>query len=272
MAERKFWPNGPRIKELMLEKEWDTAEKFETALKAAIGRRTIQLIIKGDTKHPEGTLQKIANALGVDLNEITFKENPSPEMNGRQAISGNKVKSEAQDRTINVHFHFPISIKDFDERKITRAIKLLKKLIDSKGNVNMTDLREGSTILTLAMTEEDVFRLLAALEARRPAILSKMGATNISIDWNIKELLDNNPMKRALYQNFLMQQRKIAAKEEATRKVIRTAFGVIKEYWYFVVLTIVAWLISSTVATAMIIIGAGLLSYVIVQAIRYWLE
>jgi hypothetical protein len=83
MAEPNHWPNGRVIADLMVKQGFSKAEDLVRAIKQAfhqeISARTIQLIVKGETKHKESTLQLIADALNVSLGEIILIKDAGPD-------------------------------------------------------------------------------------------------------------------------------------------------------------------------------------------------
>jgi hypothetical protein len=91
---------------------------------------------------------------------------------GRQyldLLEGNQQTAESpQEKRYEIHFHLPISKDAVDEEWIIAFIERLRKLIDSDGDIDMTDIKDGSTILTLSMNEHDLDRFLKIL-GKRPS-------------------------------------------------------------------------------------------------------
>ncbi len=125
MAEDQRRPNVPAIKKLMRENGYDTAEQFARATKGDISERSIQLILTGKHKHKESTLQIIADALEVSLEEIILPDEPSEIGDEQQGGSiGTMV-----DTTLGVlSLKANPAMSEEDARNLGLAIKLLLSL------------------------------------------------------------------------------------------------------------------------------------------------
>lgn len=87
----------------------------------------------------------------------------------------------ADERRYEFHIHLSINKIDLDEEKIIALFELLKKSIDAKGDIDMTDLDGNSTIITISLNASDSFRLLAALAEDQQQLLNELGAEKITL-------------------------------------------------------------------------------------------
>jgi len=148
--------NGAMVKTLRLQREW---EEDELATRTGYSRKTIYNIENTPGKRVYAfTLVKIAKALGVshaDLLAEPIGEYSPPQ--GRR-FSG-----------LSIHFH-QVNFKDLDASdELFDLVKKLAAAFGATAEVEVLGARDGSLILTVGMSEEDVLRLVHAFGTRLDA-------------------------------------------------------------------------------------------------------
>jgi hypothetical protein len=172
MAEKKHWPNGPVIEKLMRAKGFSNAYNFSKAIKDAVSDRSIQLMIRGMKRHKESTLQIIADALGVPLEEITINkpstehDNEDNHVEGFEEDGSNRKAGNGATATLIATEEIEVEVEvdesfesrsDESDAAFTEGIRLLLKRAKS---VKITRTpRPGSVIYTISLTREEAAEL-----------------------------------------------------------------------------------------------------------------
>jgi transcriptional regulator with XRE-family HTH domain len=138
---RTVKPNGNRIRELRTAKGWNVAE---TAARVGCGKRTVELLEAGRCCYVF-TLDNFAKALGVTPKEIIEGQGPDPLPEGKR---------------MQVQIKLSIPFAEFDESKaLVDFLEALKKLINSKDDIDPTSVEEGSVIITLEVSPRDALEI-----------------------------------------------------------------------------------------------------------------
>jgi transcriptional regulator with XRE-family HTH domain len=111
------------------------------ALKADIHVKTLKRILDGQEARLE-TIQLLANALDLPSCDQLRADMP-----------------QKQEPWITVKLELGISKKIFTDYTDTEFVQLLKAVLQSTSQINLVSVVEGSTIITLEMTERDAIRL-----------------------------------------------------------------------------------------------------------------
>jgi hypothetical protein len=158
-------PDGAKIRRLCDEKGRGAAE---LAHASRIALATAAKIMRGEPCFRK-SLMLVAEVLNNEYVNL---------------LEGSQPGETKKEKRYEIHFHFPIDKELFDDDRVIAIIDMLNKIIGGSGDIDMTDLRDGSTILTLSMNEEDLLRLIDAIDEKRDEIGRQLGISAIHIDWN----------------------------------------------------------------------------------------
>lgn len=139
--------DGDEVKRLRIARGWRVED---LAVKAKCSIKTV-----GNVEHGASiylfTLSKFAEALGVEC------------------ISLMAGKKETATDPVNKHRRFEVQVKlsipynDFDEsEQLIQFVKALRDLLKGDDDMNVTNVEDGSVVITLEMSEENVARLFKA--------------------------------------------------------------------------------------------------------------
>jgi transcriptional regulator with XRE-family HTH domain len=141
MPQRYFKPDLKKIESLRI-KRGLTINDF--ADKADISRRTLAGLSKKKAV-VMSTMRSIAQALDVSVESLLpgYSENPEP-----------------KDSRVTIRIEMAIPIKSFTATQQMEFTSLLKALLQSTDQINVTSVVDGSTIVTLDMSKTDAIRLM----------------------------------------------------------------------------------------------------------------
>ncbi len=140
---RTVAPDGKAIQRLRIEKGWrveDLAKKAKCSLK------TVENVERGANVFLY-TLSKFAQALGVEVSTMMIgTEPPDP---------------PKKERRFKVQFTLEIPFEEFDESEpLVSFLAMLKQIVQAKHEIAVAGVEEGSTIITLEMSMDDIQRLI----------------------------------------------------------------------------------------------------------------
>jgi transcriptional regulator with XRE-family HTH domain len=140
---RTVRPDAEAIKRLRLEKGW-SVEKL--ADKAICSIKTVENVEKGSSVYLS-TLSKIATALEVEYKTL---------------LPGGESPAEppAAERRFEVQIKLSVPFGDFDETELVGLVQMLRRLLKG-GDIDVAGIEEGSVIVTLRLTEEEMKRLVS---------------------------------------------------------------------------------------------------------------
>jgi transcriptional regulator with XRE-family HTH domain len=146
MPKQTFQPDLKRLDNLRIKRGWTLQQ---LAAKAIVSVRTLNSIRQGKSVDLT-TVSKLARAFGEPLESLLVGYSP-------------EAPVETTTPRIEVQLKLSIPFEDFDEAEhLTSFIEALTKLIGAKGMVNIADVKDGSTIVTVDVEEDDMCRLIAA--------------------------------------------------------------------------------------------------------------
>jgi|SRR5579884_419529 len=201
MKNRSVAPDGKAVQRLRIEKGWrveDLADKAKCSLK------TVENVERGRNVYLY-TLNKFAHALGVELSTL---------MAG--AALPDPPKKE---RRFKVQFTLEIPFEKFDESMhLVSFLNMLRDYLQAKDEITVVGVQEGSTIITLEMSLDDIQRLLdvfwvrrrdteAGLDAFRVASLKLPDSEDFTLTQTEENLDDGSvseePLRGRVYQRAL---------------------------------------------------------------------
>ncbi len=152
-TKRTVSPDAEAIKRLRLAKGWRVED---LATKAICSVKTVENVERGASVYVS-TLAKVAKGLGVEFMTL---------------LQGDKPPQEPPKPQPHVQMQFVLSIPfdQFDESaQLGGFIDFLKKFMKGGGNVNVLGVTPGSTIITVAVSMEDMLALASAFKAGKLA-------------------------------------------------------------------------------------------------------
>lgn len=167
-------------------KGWD---QTMLAAKATISQKTLSSIENGE-RGQFCTLRKIAKALEVEPGELIQGAEVAP-----SPVAEQPPESKGY---VEVTFKFFINFSDFDETaNLLEILNLIRSLIQLKGEIVVSDVRNGSVLIDLRFSEEDDFISLVvhfcpvwltrSLAANKPLdfshTLSELGTGHFPDEW-----------------------------------------------------------------------------------------
>jgi transcriptional regulator with XRE-family HTH domain len=143
LKNRTVAPDGKAIQRLRIEKGWrveDLAKKAKCSLKS------VENVERGANAYLY-TLSKFAQALGVAVSTLMIgTEPPDP---------------PKKERRFKVQFTLEIPFEEFDEsEQLVGFLAILKQIVQAKHEITVAGVEEGSTIITLEMSMDDIERLI----------------------------------------------------------------------------------------------------------------
>jgi len=155
---RTVRPDAEAIKRLRVAKGW-TVE--DLAGKAICSPKTLQNIEKGNRVYLS-TLSKLAKPLALNVEIMTLVQGGKP-----PAQPPEPPKPQPQ---VQMQFVLSIPFDQFDESaQLGGFIEFLKQFMKGGGNVNVLGVTPGSTIITVAVSIEDMLALASAFKAGKLA-------------------------------------------------------------------------------------------------------
>ncbi len=178
---RSVAPDGKAVQRLRIEKGWrveDLADKAKCSLK------TVENVERGRNVYLY-TLNKFAKALGVE---------PSTLMAG--AALPDPPKKE---RRFKVQFTLEIPFEKFDESMhLVSFLNMLRDYLQAKDEITVVGVQEGSTIITLEMSLDDIQRLIDVFLSRHREVEDGLNAFRVaslklpdSEDFTLTETVEN---------------------------------------------------------------------------------
>jgi transcriptional regulator with XRE-family HTH domain len=178
---RSVAPDGKAVQRLRIEKGWrveDLADKAKCSLK------TVENVERGRNVYLY-TLNKFAKALGVE---------PSTLMAG--AALPDPPKKE---RRFKVQFTLEIPFEQFDESMhLVSFLNMLRDYLQAKDEITVVGVQEGSTIITLEMSLDDIQRLIDVFVSRRREVEAGLDAFGVeslklpdSEDFTLTQTVEN---------------------------------------------------------------------------------
>ena len=142
---RTVSPDGSAIQRLRLEKGWRV---IDLARKTYCSDKTVASAERGENIYVV-TLSKIATALGVELTTLLKGELPAAPTN--------------KERRLQVQITLDIPLQKVEESDaLDRILTKLKQIIHAADEMIVVGVEDGSTIITLEMSIEDIERLITA--------------------------------------------------------------------------------------------------------------
>jgi transcriptional regulator with XRE-family HTH domain len=196
---RTVTPDGKTIQRLRIERGWrveDLAKKAKCSLK------TVENVERGANVYLY-TLSKFAQALGAEVSTLMIgTEPPDP---------------PKKERRFKVQFTLEIPFEEFDESKqLVSFLAMLKQILQAKDEITVASVEEGSTIITLEMSMDDIQRLLheftgsrakAELDAFRVAWLKLPDAEDFTLTQTVENVEDGTiseePLRGSVYRRGL---------------------------------------------------------------------
>ncbi|HEY7159387.1 MAG TPA: helix-turn-helix transcriptional regulator [Gemmataceae bacterium] len=181
MKNRSVAPDGKAVQRLRIEKGWrveDLADKAKCSLK------TVENVERGRNVYLY-TLNKFAKALGVE---------PSTLMAG--AVLPDPPKKE---RRFKVQFTLEIPFEKFDESMhLVSFLNMLRDYLQAKDEITVVGVHEGSTIITLEMSLDDIQRLIDVFLSRRREVEAGLDVFSVASlklpdgeDFTLTETVEN---------------------------------------------------------------------------------
>jgi transcriptional regulator with XRE-family HTH domain len=178
---RSVAPDGKAVQRLRIEKGWrveDLADKAKCSLK------TVENVERGRNVYLY-TLNKFAQALGVELSTL---------MAG--AALPDPPKKE---RRFKVQFTLEIPFEKFDESMhLVSFLNMLRDYLLAKDEITVVGVQEGSTIITLEMSLDDIQRLIDVFLSRHREVeagLDAFGVASLKLpdseDFTLTETVEN---------------------------------------------------------------------------------
>jgi RNA polymerase sigma-70 factor (ECF subfamily) len=163
------------VKRLRTEKGWS---QEELANHAKVSKKTVENIEAGRPTYA-GTLAKVARALGVEPKHLFAPERP-PDSDGDGEATGLGHLDPGDQRggcgvapkRVSIEITIKWNLDEFKEEDEDQLFGRLKELLRTADNIPVTNLREGSVVLTVELTSEQANQLLQAVQA---GALAKFG-------------------------------------------------------------------------------------------------
>jgi len=153
LVNRTVTPDGPTIQRLRIKKGWRVED---LAKKASCSVKTVKNFESGENVYLF-TLKKFADALGVEVPVLIKPETPPEPL--KEATAELPRKERRFRMQITVDFPF----EEFDESvQLSGFMTMLKQIINAKDEMVVIGVAEGSTVITLEMSEYDIERLVFA--------------------------------------------------------------------------------------------------------------
>jgi transcriptional regulator with XRE-family HTH domain len=141
---RTVRPDADAIKRLRLGKGWRVED---LARQAKCSVKTVENVERGSNVYLF-TLGKIAKALGVDYRSLLPDTGPAP---------------EPPQRRFEVQIKLSIPFEEFDEsEQLVGFIELLKRVLSARDEIGVKAVTDGSVVITLELSEEDIASLIDA--------------------------------------------------------------------------------------------------------------
>ena len=157
LVNRTVIPDGPTIQRLRIKKGWRVED---LAKKARCSVKTVKNFESSENAFLF-TLKKFADALGVEVPVLIKSETP-PEPQ-KEATAELPRKERRFKMQITVDFPF----EEFDESvQLSGLVTMLKQIINAKDEMVVIGVAEGSTVITLEMSEYDIERLVRSFSYR----------------------------------------------------------------------------------------------------------
>lgn len=185
LKNRTVTPDGEAIQHLRIEKGWrveDLADKAKCSLK------TVENVERGRNVYLY-TLSKIAQALGVEVSTLmpgSPSGSPSPDPPKKKWMGNVQI-------TLNIPF------EAFDESTHLRSLlTMLRDFIQAKDEITVAGVEQGSTIITLEMSMEDIERLIDVFCSHQREVedgLDTFGVESLKLpdseDFTLTQTLEN---------------------------------------------------------------------------------
>jgi len=184
LKNRTVKPDGEAIQRLRIEKGWrveDLADKAKCSLK------TVENVERGRFVYLY-TLSKFAQALGVEVSTLMAgAEPPAPQNLPKKKWMG------------NVQITLNIPFGEFDEcMHLVSLLNTLRDLIQARDEITVVGVQEGSTVITLEMSLDDIQRLIDVFLSRRREVEAGLDAFGVSLlklpdseDFTLTETVEN---------------------------------------------------------------------------------
>lgn len=173
MGVRTVKPKTAVIDRIRASKGWRLAD---LAHHADISERTLNNVMAGK-EALVGTMRRIAAALGVKFEEIVdddlmaqlsgFPPSALPGLAamqlraGRTAENASRQEEKPYEKTYEVRFKLSIPISDFSYEYFMTFLKMLARLLG--GDIMDADVKEGSTLVIVQLTEAQIRSLMEML-------------------------------------------------------------------------------------------------------------
>jgi transcriptional regulator with XRE-family HTH domain len=212
---RTVSPNPERIRQLRINNGW-SAEQF--ASKARCSYKTIENIEDGRPAYV-ATLKKLADALKVQLETICCCAAPQEQPSA--AAPPPSIPNPPKQQRVAIKVEGPF--EDFNECKdLVDFIRTLLRLIRPGQHFDVTGIEPGSVIISLAVSDDDAHRMIAALAEGKLAELYGQVESVTFEDMEVPEIDSAIPIR--LYGvNSLSRASQSGLKWETFRKDGRDA-------------------------------------------------
>ena len=181
MKNRSVAPDGKAVQRLRIEKGWrveDLADKAKCSLK------TVENVERGRNVYLY-TLNKFAQALGVELSTLMAGAEP-PDPPKKKWMGNVQI-------TLNIPFGA------FDESMhLVSLLNMLRDFIQAKDEIGLVSVEEGSTIITLEMSMDDIQRLIDVFVSHRREVeagLDVFGVESLKLpdseDFTLTQTVEN---------------------------------------------------------------------------------
>jgi transcriptional regulator with XRE-family HTH domain len=143
LKNRTVTPDGQAIQRLRIEKGWRVED---LAKKARCSLKTVENVEKGQNVYLY-TLSKFAQALGVEVSALVPGTAPPD--------------PPKKERRFKVQLTLDIPFEEFDESEhLVSLLDMLKQIVHAKHEITVAGVEEGSTIITLEMSIDDIQSLI----------------------------------------------------------------------------------------------------------------
>jgi transcriptional regulator with XRE-family HTH domain len=189
---RTVAPDGEAIQRLRIEKGWRVED---LAKKARCSLKTVENVERGRSVYLY-TLSKFAQALGVEVSTLMAGAAPPD--------------PPKKERRFKVQFTLEIPFEEFDESmQLVSFLNMLRDYLQAKDEIAVVGIEEGSTIITLEMSLDDIQRLIdvfwgrrrdveAGLEAFRVASLQLPDSEDFTLTQTVENLEDGSVSEESL--------------------------------------------------------------------------
>jgi transcriptional regulator with XRE-family HTH domain len=162
------------------------------ARKALVEPKTLSNMLTGRRPPRLSTIAKIAKALGVEPGELIEGHDPEP-------------PPDAAANRVEVRLVLSIPYKGLEQSEgLRQLVGLISSLVQAKHAISVVDASPGSVILTLKMSEEDVYALIKAAMALK---LDEIGFSLLHVLDEDFEMPDNLPPILSLNEIFRLRKK-----------------------------------------------------------------